>query len=81
MSSVLSLPENCSKRVDETILDFVWDNKLHEIKTNTLIGDRNVGGIRMSEFESMNKTLKASWVRRFNTEVNVPWKIIPNYMT
>ena len=29
----------------------------------------------------MNKALKASWVRRFNTEVNTLWKIIPNYMT
>ena len=35
----------------------------------------------LSEFESMNKALKASWVRRFNTEVNAPSKIIPNYMT
>ena len=38
-------------------------------------------GLKMSEFESMNKALKASWVRRFNTEVDGPWKIIPNYMT
>lgn len=29
----------------------------------------------------MNKALKASWVRRFNTDINTPWKIIPNYMT
>jgi len=81
-ASVLSLPENFSKRVDKTILDFIWDNKPHyKIKTNTLIGDKNVGGLKMSELELMNKALKASWVRRFNTEVDVPWKIIPNYMT
>jgi len=80
-ASVLSLPENFSKRVDETILDFIWDTKPHKIKTNTLIGDRNVGGLKMSEFESMNTALKASWVRRFNTGVDAPWKIIPNYMT
>ena len=78
-ASVLTLPDNFSKRVDKTILDFIWENKPHKIKTNTLIGDRNVGGLKMSE--SMNKALKASWVRRFHTEVNVPWKIIPNYMT
>ena len=78
---VLSLPENFSKRVDKTILDFIWDNKSHKIKTDTLIGDRDVGGLKMSEFESMNKALKASWVRRFNTEVNAPWKIIANYTT
>ena len=35
----------------------------------------------MTEFDSMNKALKASWVRRFNTDINAPWKIIPNYMT
>jgi len=67
-ASVLSLPENFS----------IWDNKPHKIKTSTLIGDNNVGGLKMSEFETMNK---ASWVRRFNTEVDAPWKIIPNYMT
>ena len=35
----------------------------------------------MTEFDSMNKALKASWVRRFNTDINAPRKIIPNYMT
>ena len=43
-ASVLPLHENFSKRVDKTILDFMWDNKPHKIKTNTLIGDRNVEG-------------------------------------
>lgn len=80
-TSVLSLPENFSKRVDKVILDFIWDNKPHKIKTNTLIGDRNVGRLKLSEFESMNKAFKASWLRRFNTEVNALWKIVPNYMT
>ena len=80
-ASVLSLPENFSKKADKMILDFIWDNKPHKIKTNTLIGDKNEGGLKLSEFESINKAFKASWVRRFNTEVNAPWKIIPNYMT
>ena len=80
-ASVLPLPENFGKRVDKTILDFIWDNKPHKIKTKTLIGDRNVGGLKMSEFELMNKTLKALSVRRLNTEGIAPWKIIPNYMT
>ena len=66
-ASVLSLPENFSKRVDKVILDFIWDNKPRKIKTTTLIGDRNMGGLNLSEFESMNKALKASWVKRFNT--------------
>ena len=78
---VLPLPENFIKRVDKTILDFIWDNKPHKIKTNILIGDRKEGGLKMIQFDSMNKAWKASWVRRFNTGVKAPWKIIPNYMT
>ena len=35
----------------------------------------------MTEFESMNKALKASWVRSFNTDINEPRKIISNDMT
>ena len=59
----------------------MWDNKPHKIKNNTLIGDRKEGGLKMTEFDSKNKALKASWVRRFNTNINTPWKIIPKYMT
>ena len=43
-ASVLSLPENFGKKVDNIILDFIWDNKPHKIKTNTLIGEKNEGG-------------------------------------
>jgi len=64
---VLSLPENFAKKVDKTIFDFIWENKPHKIKKkNKLIGDKNEGGLKMPEFDSMNKALKASWVRRFN---------------
>ena len=41
----------------------MWDNKPRNMKTNTLIGDKNEGGLKLSEFESMNKALKVSWVR------------------
>ena len=35
----------------------------------------------MTEFDSMNNALKASRVRRFNIDINAPWKMIPNYIT
>ncbi len=53
----------------------------HTHKNNALIGDRKAGGLKMTEFDSMNKVFKASWERRFNTDIKAPWKIIPNYMT
>ena len=80
-ASVLPLPKDLDKKVNKTIFDFIWDNKPHKTKNNTLIGDRKEGGLKMTEFDSMNKALKASWVRRFNTDINMLWKIIPNYIT
>ncbi|KAL9974537.1 hypothetical protein ACROYT_G011583 [Oculina patagonica] len=61
-ASVLTLPENFSKKVDEETFDFIWDNKPHKIKKNTLIGDKSNGGLKMTEFDPMNKALKASWI-------------------
>ena len=63
------------------VYDSAWKGKPHKIKKTTLIGDRDKGGLIMIQFESMNKTLKASWVKRFNYDTNSPWKIIPNYIT
>ena len=31
-ASVLTLPEDFDKKVNKTILDFIWDNKPHKIK-------------------------------------------------
>ena len=80
-ASVLPLPKDFDKKVNKTIFDFIWDNKPHKIKNNALIGDRKEGGLKTTEFDSMNKALKASCVKRFNTDINAPWKIIPNYTT
>ena len=45
------------------------------------IGDKDKGGLKMMEFDSMNKALKASWVKRFKNDIlSSPWKIIPDYM-
>ena len=33
-----------------------------------LIGDEKEGRLNMIEFDSMNKALKASWVRRLNND-------------
>ena len=59
-ASVLSLPEEFAKKVDKIVFDFVWEGKPHKIKKTTLIGDKEKGGLKMMEFDSMNKALKAS---------------------
>ena len=80
-ASVLPLPEEFAKQVDKITFDFVWEGKPHKIKKATLIGEKSDGGLKMIEFDSINKALKASWVRRFNNDADSPWKIIPNFTT
>lgn len=38
--------------------DFVWEGKPHKIRKNTLIGEKEKGGLRMIEFDSTNMALK-----------------------
>ena len=51
-----------------------------KLKKTTLIGDKDKGGLKKTEFDSMNKALKASWVNRFKNDISSLWKVIPDYM-
>ena len=44
--------------------------KLKKKHTRTLIGVTKEGDFYMTEFESMNKALKASWVKRSNNDTD-----------
>ena len=82
-ASVLPLPAEFARKVDNVTFNFLWEGKPHKIKKSTLIGDRSKGGLKMIEFTSMNKALKTGWANRFQDtrSRDAPWKIIPNYLT
>ena len=76
-ASVLVIPEQLNQEVNSIIFNFIWDEKPAKIKKLTLIGEKNQGGLRMTDFNIMNKALKVAWIQRINSENGASWKIIP----
>ena len=74
--SVLSTSASFAAEVDKLIFDFICNYKIPKIKKNTLIKDKENGGLNMINFSLFDKALKICWVKRFCSEGNQPWKII-----
>ena len=81
IASVLPVPEKFCDQVNKITFNFIWDNKIAKIKRNTIIGERENGGLNMIDFSLMNKALKCIWIKRFRLNENSAWTVIPNEAT
>ena len=74
-SSVLTPPKDFAQKVNERIFKFIWNYKPDKIKRNTLIRPLCKGGLNMVNFEMLEKSLKAAWVKRLaDSPDNSNWK-------
>ena len=80
-ASVLPTPETFYEQVNKITFNFIWDSKKAKIKKNTIIGERENGGLGMIDFSLMNKALKCIWIKRFSLNENSAWTVIPNEAT
>ena len=78
-ASVLPVPKNIVQKVNNLVHIFLWKGKKAEIKKLTLIGERSQGGFKAPDFNAMDMSLKALWVRRLREKRDASWKIIPNH--
>ena len=58
-------------------MDFIWSHKNPKIKKTTMIGERKEGGLGMPDFDIINKSLKAAWVKRLSAPEYAMWKSLP----
>jgi len=65
VTSVLSIPHGFAYYVNKLISNLIWNHKPPKIKRSTTIGKIKRGGLNVPDFEIINKSLKASWVKRF----------------
>lgn len=63
-ASVLVIPEHFIKQIEKIIFDFIWDGKPAKIKKSTIIGEKKQGGLKMIDFNILNKALKVAWIPR-----------------
>ena len=47
-----------------TLYTFLWNGKGDEIKRKVMINDYGVGGLKMIDISSFNKSLKTTWIKK-----------------
>ena len=63
--SVLNVPVEFVKEVNNNIFSFIWNFKPDKIKRKTLTGPIRNGGLNMLDFADVVKSLKIAWVNRY----------------
>ena len=69
-ASVLPVPDHYVQEIKKLIFNFIWAGKTPEIKRNTIIGEKKNGGLKMCDFNIMEKALKITWVNRIQLKTN-----------
>nr|XP_006815319.1 PREDICTED: protein turtle homolog A-like [Saccoglossus kowalevskii] len=72
----ISIPSKDILKARSTLFGFLWNGKRHHIKSNTLTGDRNNGGLRMVDLELQNKAFKLAYMMHI-IETDAPLGNIP----
>ncbi len=58
------------KAIDKILFDYLWGNKPHQIKKQTIIGQYDNGGIKMVDISLKDASLKIAWIKRLLQENN-----------
>ena len=71
--NMISTPIDILKQANAIFYNFLW-NGPDKIKRNTMIADYDKGGLKMPHIESIVKTQKIMWAKRFISFNFHPWK-------
>ena len=75
LSPIQSSPE-AIKEINSIFYNFLWNGKGDKIKRNVMINDYSQGGLKMIDILSFNKSLKATWIKKYlDTENGGSWKL------
>ena len=53
------------KEINKLFFNFLWNDKGDKIKRTVMINDYPGGGLKMMDAVSFNKSLKASWIKKY----------------
>ena len=74
--SPLRTNEKAIKEVNKLFYTFLWNEKGDKIKRDIMINDYSNGGLKMIDIQSFNKSLKATWVKKYLDKENQgKWKL------
>lgn len=67
---VLSPLHTNVKAIKEVFYSFLWNGKGDKIKRDIIINDYPNGGLKMIDIQSLGKSLKATWIKKYSDEEN-----------
>ena len=73
ITNMLSVPTDILKDANKIFHTFLW-NGPDKVKRNAMIADYDKGGLKMPHIESIVKTQKIMWAKRFISSNFHPWK-------
>ena len=73
---VLSIPEECIKRIEQILYNFVWKGKTDKVKRKVLISNYDKGGLKMLDIRSIIKKFQLCWIQRYFQPNESNWKNI-----
>ncbi len=77
--SPLQTNHQAIKKINKLFFSFLWNNKGDKIKRTVMINDYSDGGLKMTDIASFNKSLKATWIKKYlDSENDSKWKNIFN---
>ena len=65
--------------INKIIFRFIWQDKPPKIKRKTIITEKKRTGLKMIDFEIMERALKITWIKRIAEAGDTSWKTILNY--
>ena len=74
--SVLPVPNNVVKTVDNMIIDFIWSKRRPKIKKDVIMQNIENGGIKVPHFASMVEANRLTWIKRIVGHSSAKWKYI-----
>jgi len=55
---------NVLNEINDLLYTFLWNGKGNKIKRKIMINDFGVGGLKMIDISSFNKSLKTTWIKK-----------------
>ncbi len=73
ITNMINIPMNIIKRANSILYKFLW-NGPDKVKRQAMIANLAQGGLKMPHFESIIKTQKIMWAKRYVNPDFHPWK-------
>ena len=70
----LQTKDHAIKEINRMFFKFVWNDKGNLIEREVIINEYSGGGLKMINITTFNKSLKATWIKKYpNTENSSKW--------